>query len=714
MPVLFAALIAFFGLVAFTSDAQTADPEAPAVLVADEVLVSEDKTLIARGNVEVFQDGVSLTATSITYDPSLEKLVLEGPLVLKDGEDIRILASQGELDRDLQNGILQSARVVLSQRLQLAAVQINRAGGRYNQLYKAAVTSCRVCDDGRPPLWQIRAKRVIHDTEEKQLYFEGAQFRVGDIPIFYLPRLRLPDPTLDRATGFLTPSIKSTSQLGFGVRVPYFIRLGDHKDLTLTPFLSPETRTLEFRYRQAFRTGRITFDGAYTQDDLRPDESRYYLFGTGAFNLRQNFKLRFDIETTSDDAYLRAYDFSTKDRLDSAITLSRTQRDEYIEAGVTVFDSLRDGEIQSQLPTIVVDGLYERRLFPAQVGGELRLTFAAHSHHRSSGQSVGGLGRDVTRLHGEALWLRSWTFGNGLIADAQLGLTMDVFETKDDDTFGGGASQAVPQGAFALRYPMSKTGADGAIHFLEPTVQLAHTGGDQLNVAIDESTRVEFDEGNLFALSRFAEPDRREHDTSMAIGVNWARYDPDGWESFVSFGQIFRGDPITDFSTASGLDGTRSDLLMAGHIRTQSGLALTARALLDNAFSFSKATIRADYTTPELNLGGSFLWLEEDAAENRTRAVSELTLDSRYRVSRHWTLDADWRYDLEDDRTARAGLGLGYDNECVSVDLTVERRFASSTSVEPTTNFGFTIALRGFSAQNGRESYTRSCSSPAS
>ena len=100
-------------------------------------------------------------------------------------------------------------------------------------------------------------KRVIHDQQERQLYFHDAQFRVLDTPILYLPRLRLPDPTLKRATGFLIPSITARPTLGFGVKVPYFIRLGDHADLTLTPFIATKTATLEYRYRQAFRTGNI-------------------------------------------------------------------------------------------------------------------------------------------------------------------------------------------------------------------------------------------------------------------------------------------------------------------------------------------------------------------------------------------------------------------------------------------------------------------------
>lgn len=684
-----------------------AQETAPAVLVADEVVLTRDKVLIATGNVQVFQGDVGLTASRITYDQRGDLLQIDGPIRMQDGPDTVVLASAAELDRRLYRGILQSARMVIDQQLQLAAVQINRVDARYSQLYKTAVTSCRVCNDGRPPLWQIRARRVVHDREEKQLYFDGAQFLVGDVPILYFPRLRLPDPTLKRATGFLIPSIRSTSQLATGIKVPYFIRLGDHRDLTLTPYLSSKTRTLELRYRQAFRRGRITLEGAVSRDELRRSENRSYFFGNGAFDLRDGFKLTFDIETTSDDAYLRQYSYSGKDRLDSEIAVSRTRRDEFIQARAIHYQSLRTAEDNSLLPGNVIDTRYERRFFPAAFGGEIRLTLEGHAHRRKS--TLDTLGRDVSRLHAGLHWQDTWTLAGGLRAQTRLGVVADAFRIAQDSSYPETSQQVIPQASLTLRYPMRQVSATGVRQFLEPVVQLAWSGDARVHVPNDESTLVEFDEGNLLSLSRFPAADRREYGSAVALGLNWARYDPAGWEAHVSIGQILRDDSIGDFSATSGLGGTTSDFLLAGQIRTADGLALGGRFVFDESLDFAKAEMRGDWESDRVTLGGSYLWLTKDAAEGRTKAVSELTLDGDYRVDKHWTLNGKWRYDAADDRTARAGLGINYDNECVSVGLSAERRFSSSTSVEPETKFGFTIALKGFSARTGTERHRRSC-----
>lgn len=684
-----------------------AQQDSAALLVADQLYITRERVLVASGNVEAFQGETRLRADAIRYDQRSGALSIDGPITLTDDEGTVILADAASLDADLRNGILRGARLVIAEQLQLAAVRMDRVDGRYSQLYKTAVTSCRVCDDGTPPLWQIRAKRVIHDEIGRQLYFDEAQFRIGRIPVFYLPRLRLPDPTVKRATGFLIPSIRSTSQLGVGLKIPYFIKIGEARDLTITPYLSTSTRTVQLRYRQAFRQGQIQFDAAFTGDDLRPNKTRGYVFGTGRFDLPRDFVLEFNVETTSDNAYLKEYGYSDADRLKSELLLSRVKRDEFIRASFVNFKTLRDSEVNATLPTLLLDGEYERRFFPRALAGELRMTLAAHSHRRQSDIDIAG--RDVARLHGDATYLGGRAFGS-LRTDWRLGASFNLFDVTQDSTTPQTQTEIVPFGALTLRYPLLRREASGAAQTLEPIAQIAWTGGDRLPLPNDESTRVEFDQGNLLALSRFPRPDRRERHAVAALGLNWARIDPDGWDAALSFGQVFREDSDAAFSQSSGLSGTASDLLIAGQIDGLSGVSLTGRGLFEGNINLSKAELRGDWDFRRGRLGGSYVWLEADSTEERVQDVSEVTLDGAFRINDHWTASADWRYDTADDRAATAGVGLSYENECVTVELNVDRRYTTSTSIEPSTNIGFNIGLRGFSASNGTERYVRSCS----
>ena len=706
-----------------------ANAEAPraAMLVADDVFLDGDAQLVASGNVEALYDGQRLQAERITYDRERDLLIVEGPITLQDPSGrILVLADSAELDREMRNGLMRGARIVMDDQLQLAAYELARVSGRYNQLLKTAVTSCRVCASGRPPLWQIRARRVIHDQQERQLYFDGAQFRVLDTPIFYVPRLRLPDPTLERATGFLVPSLHNSSLLGSGLRVPYFIRLGDHRDLTLTPFIATETRTLEFRYRQMFRDGRIEATGAISNDDVRAGSSRNrgYLFAEGEFGLPRGFRLDFDIEVVSDDTYLLDYGYDQKDRLDSEISIERTQRDEYVRGALTGFHSLRAGESNDTLPTFVLNGEYERRLPLAnRLGGEMRIGFLSHGHIRSSNLVSDGAdfdpwadGRDVSRLTLSADWHRNWILPGGILGDMQVGVAADAFAINQSGAASrSNATNLTPRAAMQLRWPLLRSAQGGATHVVEPVVQLAWVGGSNPTVPNDESTRIDFDEGNLFNLSRFTAPDRRERGVSGAYGLNWTRYGAGGWQNSLAVGQVIRDETQIDpgggfaFTNSSGLRDRFSDLLIAGQFRTDNGLTVTARSLFDDGFVTTKAEARASWYNDLAKIGATYIWLRNDAAENRPDNISEWAFDASYRLSRHWTGQADWRYDVAADESVRAGLGVTYSNECVDVTLSASRRFTSSSILEPSTDISFTVGLRGFTTKTRDQSYVRTC-----
>ncbi len=166
--------------------------------------------------------------------------------------------------------------MVLNQQLTIAAERIMRTGNGRTTLETVAASSCKVCKEHPTPLWEIRARKVTHDEARQELTFDHAQMRLAGVPIFYIPRLRMPDPTKDRATGFLMPSIRSTSELGTGIKVPYFIALGRSADLTLTPYITTsdsQTRRPCAIVRSS-PTGRIELNGAITSDSLVPGSTR--------------------------------------------------------------------------------------------------------------------------------------------------------------------------------------------------------------------------------------------------------------------------------------------------------------------------------------------------------------------------------------------------------------------------------------------------------
>ncbi|MFW2587576.1 LPS-assembly protein LptD [Sagittula sp. SSi028] len=698
-------------------DSQAASSTDAALLIADNVTVEGQERLVATGNVEALQGNYKLSASRIVYDRAGNLLTIDGPIrILDPDEGILILADAAELDEGFRNGLMKGARMVIDQHLQLAAVEANRVDGRYTQLSRTAVTSCQVCGPDETPLWQIRATRVIHDQEERQLYFHNPQFRVLNVPVFWMPRMRMPDPTLDRARGFLFPSITSSSLWGTGVRLPYFIPIGDSQDVTLTPHLTTESRTLELTYRRAFRNGNITVTGAVSGNDFREEGLRSYAYASGNFSLPRDFTLSFGLWSVSDDAYLNDYDYSSAERLASNLSIQRVRDDRRLSFSLISYETLRSYESNATQPGLTAGVYTDRRFFFDRVPGEFRLSGELVGLERESTLDVDSDdddnevdGRDTVRFNIEGSWQNRWTLPGGLRAGASTYLFFDHYVTEEDAAVPHQITEVTPAAAVELRYPFQRIGANGGRTLFEPVMQASWTGGERGENANEESTRVEFDEANLLSISRFTAADRRERGVSVAAGVRWVHQAPAGWSSALTLGQLWQADTDEDFTRSSGLDSSFSDVLIAARFANPLGITISARGLMDEDARFSKAEARAGWSNSRMDLGASYLLLVEDEDEYRDDTIAEWTFDGQYQILPEWKASTEVSYDLADRRLDEVALGLQYRNECIQVELDATREFASSTNLEPSTDFELTVELIGFGIDGSAQEYRRTC-----
>ena len=61
---------------------------------------------------------------------------------------------------------------------------------------KSIFTICNYRDNDKCPPWTIQASKMLHDNIKKTIYYDNALIKVYDIPIFYIPKLSHPDPTV--------------------------------------------------------------------------------------------------------------------------------------------------------------------------------------------------------------------------------------------------------------------------------------------------------------------------------------------------------------------------------------------------------------------------------------------------------------------------------------------------------------------------------------
>ena len=214
----------------------------------------------AVGGVQIFYNGSTLEADRVIYDQKTKRLHAEGNVRMTDTDGKVTTAAVMDLSDDYRDGFVDSLRVDTGDETRMAATRANRSAGNFTVFESGVYTACAACKDDpkKPPLWQIKAARIIHDQGEKMLYFENARVEFFGVPLAYIPYLYTPDPTVKRKTGFLIPWAMHSSKFGYALEVPYYWAIAPDYDATIIPRVTTKQGVFlqgEFRQR--------TMDGAW-------------------------------------------------------------------------------------------------------------------------------------------------------------------------------------------------------------------------------------------------------------------------------------------------------------------------------------------------------------------------------------------------------------------------------------------------------------------
>src|SRR5689334_10769431 len=226
----------------------------------------------AVGNVQLFYNGTSVEADKVIYDQKTKRLHAEGNIRMTDADGKITYANVMDLSDDYRDGFVDSLRVDTADATRMAATRSDRSGGNYTVFENGVYTACAPCKDDpkKPPLWQVKGARIIHDQNEKMLYFETAQLEFFGVPVAYMPYFSTPDPTVKRKSGFLMPGFSEATGYGLGMEVPYYWAIAPDYDATFTPRITSRQGVLmQAEFRQRLINGSYQIR-AYGIDQLDP------------------------------------------------------------------------------------------------------------------------------------------------------------------------------------------------------------------------------------------------------------------------------------------------------------------------------------------------------------------------------------------------------------------------------------------------------------
>ena len=571
----------------------------------------------AVGNVQMFYNGTSVEADKVIFDQKTKRLHAEGNIRLTDAEGKVTYANIMDLSDDYRDGFVNSLRVDTADATRMAATRADRSAGNYTVFENGVYTACAPCKDNpkKPPLWQVKGARIIHDQTDKMLYFENAQLEFFGVPMAYLPYFSTPDPTVKRKTGFLMPSYTTVTGYGYGVETPFYWAIAPDYDATFNPrFTTKQGVLLQGEFRQRLINGSYQIR-AYGIDQL--DQSAYAgqpgdrqfrggLDTKGQFALNDKWVWGWDGVLLSDYYFFSDYRLAQyKDPLGSFLSLPTEAISQLYLTGVgnrSFFDArtiyyLSFSGNQDKVPVIypVIDynNVINRPIFGGEVSyktnftnlsretaafdpittlantASLCTTTSADPLARTPSQCLlRGFPGTYTRLTAEAQWRKSFTDPFGQIWTPFAILRADAINSSVSNQ--PGVSNFLPVGDTQALRPMPAVGLEYRYPFInvqpwgtttiEPIAQIIARPNETYagKLPNEDAQSMVFDASNLFAVDKFSGYDRVEGGGRANVGVQATTQFDRGGSVNVLFGQSYQLYGLNSYAvqdaTNTGLD----------------------------------------------------------------------------------------------------------------------------------------------------------------
>ena len=545
----------------------TDEADETVVFQAEAVLRDDEASpIVATGNVRATFGGRLLTAERVVYDPATDVVTAYGSVAIYEADGTPFFADEVTLTGDLADGVATNFSALLDGDSRLGASSaVRRRDGR-NELNNAVYTACEVCaadGDAKAPTWQIKALRVTQDTEDQVIRFRNAVIEVLGVPVFYTPYVQVPDPAVERQSGFLFPRIGNSTRRGIEAEVPYYLAISDHQDITFNPKFMSELGTLvqgEYRVR-THDAGAVIQAGLIGAEDGVPEaipDLRGHVFASAFKDLPDGWRAQIDVNLTSDDDYLQFYDVEPEgslqdgldvirpDRLVSEIAFTRRTDRSLTDISAISFQSQRsedDDDFQADaLPRITHQRDYD------VLGGELTLlgnllylnrtagldtsrAVATATFERTHTTRGGHRFRGFAELRGDVYRFEEADQGvDGCnvsdVAGAPRVGFLDRFENcrlalpRDAEDDGFTTAHLLPTVGVEWSYPLAKT-TEGATYIVEPRVQLVASpetdfGEDVFN---EDGQFFQFDDVTLFDWTKGTGFDLYEDGQRVNVGL---------------------------------------------------------------------------------------------------------------------------------------------------------------------------------------------------
>ena len=688
----------------------------------------EQQVATLAGDVVLRQGGMQVESQEANLHQLENRGELKGNVKVRDNG---VLMVGDKADLQLDNGQVQidNAEFVMHQNhARGSALYAKRGDDAIIRLKDGTYTTCEPGSNA----WQLKGNTVTLNPATGLGYATNATLRVKDIPVLYTPFIYFPIDDR-RQSGFLAPSISTSSDTGFAITTPYYFNLAPNYDATLYPrYMAKHGLQTEGEFRYLTHSSEGQVYGSYLKDtdpehagEPEATDNRWLYGWKNRSGLDSRLLAEVDYTRISDPYYFQ--DLDTDLGINKPTYVNQqgrlTYRGDNFTAALNMqayqLATVSDVTPYNRLPQLTVNGA-----LPYHPGG-LDFTYDTEAvrFERSFDDNtyfdidekgnrtnfrtrpdvnIFGLARANGNRYnlapGMALPMtQSWGFLTPAVRYYYTQYDLDL-DSKGVSDLGGSydknPSREVP--LFSLDSGLyfdrsSNLFGEGGKQTLEPRAKYLYVPyRDQSDIPVFDTGEYTFSYSSLWRDNRFTGADRIGDANQVALGATSRFIEPNGFErANVSFGELFyfrdREVQLPGLENTLPDDATtsRSPYALAGMYRFNRDWRVNGEYNWDPVLHQTDSGSLMFHYQPEaqpgkiLNVGYRY----RDNVRVFDPNLGRFTYNSDdYKIDQHdisfiwpivpqWSAIARWQFDYNKSRTLEAFGGFEYDNCCWKLRL---------------------------------------------
>ena len=667
-----------------------------------------DRKLRATGNAILIKDNKSITANQIEYDQISDELYATGNVELKTDKSV-IQGSKLELSLDNTTGslvnstfssILKDSHSKFNNTLRGKASLLFLEGENKKRLENASLTTCEVNQDD----WFINASELEINERSQRVDAKNANLEFKGFPILFSPLINFSFND-ERKSGFLVPSIGSTSRSGFDTALPYYFNLSPTTDATLTPrYMGKRGAQLsgEYRYLDSMYSGETSLE-LMPNDKASDTNNRFYAKLKHLHNFNNGFEGGYNLEKVSDDNYFSDMSslitVTSQVNLNQEIFLNYSKNDWNARLLTQKFQNLTTSSPYERLPSLSINHNKEFLDASGFTSFESSTNFDYTKFERNNdfvGVSANG-SRLVARQSIGVPFERSYGYANPKII-----LDLKNYDLEDANT--STKALLIPTLSFdGGIYLDKKISFNNSVYTqtLEPRVFYSYTPyKDQSMLPMFDTALTDLNQQSIFSENQFVGGDRVMDSHQITFGATTRFIDQNGMERFT--GTIAQRFYVSDrkvlkesqFTNSSALNDS-SDLFLSG----SAAITKYLKANLDYQYNIdenmtNRATLNARYKPrPGKHIDASYRLIGNPASN--VYDIKQINIAGQWPLGKGWSSVGRYNYDIKSSSIIEGLGGLEFDAGCWSSSI-VLHRLSLATTAKPNYTIFFQLELGGF------------------